>query len=446
MGRAFGKSAARGDLRKDALAAVRAAIGAADPRRLVLRELSAEGGVLTAGRFSGALDGYRRVVVVGGGKASAMMAAGVERVLGTWLDGGVVIVPEYQRPFPRLRKVRFAKSTHPLPSEKGARAVREMLGFLSGVGAGDLVVVLVSGGGSALMPAPIAGVTLKELEVTTSLLLKAGAEIGEVNCVRKHLSEIAGGRLVEKTNGAKVLALLISDVVGDDLSSVASGLTVPDPTTFSDARLILANRGIWNRVPPSVRDAVQKGAGGSTAETPKPGDRAFRRVTNVLVGSNDVATGAASEALKARGYVVTRASSVRGEARDVGKRLAALARTTPGSGRWAAVWGGETTVTVRGDGTGGRNQELALSAAIELRGTSGIMVASFGTDGVDGPTDAAGALADSSSFDRAKAMGLDPNALLENNDSHSFFRSLGDLVVTGPTGTNVNDVMLAIRR
>ncbi|MDG6989229.1 MAG: glycerate kinase [Nitrososphaerota archaeon] len=445
MGDAFGDAAAGGDLRGDALAAVRAAIDAADPRRLVLRELSAEGGVLTAGGSRGVLEGYRRVVVVGGGKASALMAAGVERVLGARVDGGVVIVPEYQRPLPKLRKVKFAESTHPLPSEKGARAVREMLGFLSGVGAGDLVIVLVSGGGSALMPAPIEGVTLKELELTTSLLLRAGAEIGEVNCVRKHLSEIAGGRLVEKTNGAEVLTLLISDVVGDDLSSVASGPTVPDPTTFSGARRILTDRGIWSRVPQSVRDAVREGAEGSTAETPKPGDRAFRRVTNVLVGSNDVATTAASEALRARGYRVTRASSVIGEARDVGKRLAALARATPGSGRWAAVWGGETTVTVRGNGIGGRNQELALAAAIELKGTSGIALVSFGTDGVDGPTDAAGALADSVSFDRARAMGLDPRALLENNDSHSFFRSLGDLVVTGPTGTNVNDVMLAIR-
>ena len=356
----------------------------------------------------------------------------------------MVIVPDYQHHLPRLKSVRIVRSTHPLPSEKGAKAVRKMLDLLQGAGSRDLVIVLVSGGGSALMPSPFRGVTVDELQLTTNLLLKAGADIGETNCVRKHLSEIAGGRLIEKMNGARVLTLLISDVVGDDVSSVASGPTVPDPTTFSDAKRILKARSIWERIPLSVRRTVQEGVEGIISETPKPGDRVFSRVANVILGSNDVATAAASQVLSNRGYRVTRASSVTGEARDVGKKLASLARAESGSGRWAAVWGGETTVTVRGGGTGGRNQEVALAAAIELRGTSGITVVSFGTDGVDGPTRAAGAIADSTTFERARARGLDPLASLRDNDSHPFFRSLGDLVVTGPTGTNVNDVMIAL--
>ena len=441
-----GQAMARSDgMKGDALRAVDAALKASDPSLLVRRAVRLDHGRLKVGGLDRTLAGYRRVVVVGGGKASGLMAAEAERILGDRIDEGVVIVPDYQRRLPRLRRVEFARSTHPLPSEKGAKAVRRMLRALDGTGRKDLVVALMSGGGSALMPAPVEGVTVEELVRTTRLLLKAGAEIGEINCVRKHLSQVAGGRLLEKTGGAEVLTLIISDVVGDDLSSVASGPTVADPTSFPQARRILEVRKAWKRIPGSVRRIIRSGIDGKISETPKPGDRVFERVTNVLVGSNEVAVSAVKTSLEGSGYRVGLVGSVTGEARMVGKRLARVIRMAPGHGRRAVVWGGETTVTVRGRGVGGRNQELALAAAIELKGTSRMAVTSFGTDGVDGTSAAAGAYADSITCERARDLGLVPERYLRDNDSHSFFRALGDLVTTGPTGTNVNDVMMALR-
>ncbi|MDE1853342.1 MAG: glycerate kinase [Thaumarchaeota archaeon] len=433
-------------MRRDALLAVEASLDAAHPSVLVRNALRLEGDRLTAGDSEYRLAGRGRVLVVGGGKASGLMAVEVARILGDRIDHGVVIVPEYQRSLPKLEKVKFARSTHPLPSEKGVRAVRKMLEVLSDARSGDLVIALVSGGGSALMPLPAEGVTVGELELTTSLLLRAGAAIGEINCVRKHLSRVSGGRLVERVRGADVLTLMISDVVGDDPSSVASGPTVPDPTTFADARRALKARKVWDAVPTSVRKVIQGGIAGTIKETPKPGNAMFARVSNVVVGTNAVACSAARVSLERAGYRVSSLlGSVTGEARAVGRRLALLARSGGGTSPWATVWGGETTVTVRGSGVGGRNQEFALAAAIYLKDSSRTTIVSFGTDGIDGATRAAGAIADSTTFQRAKVAGLDPSRFLHDNDSFSFFRSLGDLVVTGPTGTNVNDVMFAIR-
>ncbi|HKT21797.1 MAG TPA: DUF4147 domain-containing protein, partial [Nitrososphaerales archaeon] len=404
--------------RGDVLAAVEAALEAGDPRALVRGGLTRRGSILSARRARLDLDDYRRVVVVGGGKASGLMAVEAERILGDRIDGGVVIVPSYQKGLPRLAKIRFGRSTHPLPSEKGAKAVNLMLKVLEGVGSRDLVIALLSGGGSAMMPAPPAGVKVRDLEQTTELLLRAGANVEETNCVRKHLSRIAGGRLVEKSGGAKVLALVISDVVGDDLSTIASGPTVPDPTTFSDARRILAGRKIWRKVSASVRAAVMSGISGLAEETPKPGSRIFEEVENVVIGSNADACAAAKSSLESRGYRVVLRTRVTGEARMVGKELADLALS--GRGRhWAAVWGGETTVTVRGMGKGGRNQEAALAAAFELRGSSQVVVAFVGTDGVDGPTSAAGATADGTSFMRGLGLGLDAAKFLRENDSNA---------------------------
>ena len=429
-------------IRRDVLAAAEAALLAAEPSALVRRKLKVQRNRLNVGGQSLDLDSFRRVVVVGGGKASALMAAAVERALGERIDDGLVIVPDYQRGLPRLRKVRFAKSTHPLPSGKGEGAVREMLRVLDGVGAGDLVVAVLSGGGSALMPYPLEGVSVKEMALTTDLLLKAGTDIRESNCVRKHLSRISGGRLVERANGADVLALLISDVVGDDLGSIASGPTTPDPTTFLDARRVLEDRGIWKKVPISVRRVIAAGVSGSVEETPKPGSRLFDRVNNLIVGSNADACSAAKRALESRGFRAALKTGVTGEARVVGRDLARLALSRRAH-RWAVVWGGETTVTVAGKGVGGRNQEAALAAAIELEGSSGVALACFGTDGVDGPTDSAGAVVDGTTLGRGLRRGLDAAEFLRNSDSHTFFKALGDLIFTGPTGTNVNDVMIA---
>ena len=432
--------------KKDALLAAKAAIGAADPRLLVGRALKFEGNAIIAGALRLDLGASRRILVVGGGKASGLMAAEVECILQDRIDDGVVIVPEAQRSLPRLKRVEFARSTHPLPTEKGARAVRKMLGILDRLGKGDLVICLVSGGGSSLMPLPAEGVSIEALADTTKMLLNAGAEIGEINCVRKHLSQTMGGRLAERMGRAEVLSLIISDVVGNDLGSVASGPTVPDPTTFAEAMEVLRRYGVWETVPSAVRVTIGAGVEGKVDETPKPGSRLFARVHNVLVGSNSVACAAAKASLEGAGYRVPFfRDSVTGEARMVGRRLARLAPSARGAEPWAAVWGGETTVTVRGQGVGGRNQEVALAAAIALRGSSRATVISFGTDGVDGATDAAGAIADSATFARAKVEGLDPGLFLKNNDSHSFFKAIGGLVVTGPTGTNVNDVMIALK-
>lgn len=433
---------ARG-VRRDALLAVRASLEASDPALLVRRAVRVRRGTLEVEGLQLDLASFREVIVVGGGKASGLMAAEIERILGRRLDRGVVVVPDYQTFLPRLERVRFAKSTHPLPTRKGVMGVKQMLLALDGVSADDLVVALISGGGSALMPAPIEGLTVEELETTTSLLLKAGADIGEANCVRKHLSQIAGGRLVQKTGGARVVSLIISDVVGDDVSSVASGPTAADPTTFSDAMDVLRARKVWQKVPATVRDLILSGTKGDLGETPKPGDPSFDRVSNIMVGTNAVACSAALASLRRAGYNVRVAGSVTGEARKVGVALAREAASMPGR-RTAIVWGGETTVTVKGRGKGGRNQELALAAALEMRGGPEAAVVSFGTDGVDGSTDAAGAYADRTTVERAMALGLDPRRRLDDNDSNAVFDSLGDLVFTGPTGTNVNDVMIAL--
>jgi glycerate 2-kinase len=430
--------------RKDVLLAASAALAAADPGILVEKAVRVSGSKLTAGDRRIDLRSFRRVFVVGGGKASGLMAVAAERMLRDWIEDGVVIVPEYQTRLPPLARIKYEPSTHPLPSEKGARAVRKMLDVAGRAGEGDLVVCLISGGGSALMPLPVEGVSLNDLRDTTKLLLNAGAEITEMNSVRKHLSQIAGGRLVQRLGGAEVISLIISDVVGDDPGSIASGPTVPDPTTFAEAEGMLRRREIWKRVPSSVRRIIDLGAKGKAAETPKPDSPLFAKVSNLVVGSNVVACSAARTFLRKKGYRVSSfVGDVTGEARDVGSNLARLALSWSGDERRAAVWGGETTVTVRGKGLGGRNQEVVLAAAIGLHGGAATVV-SFGTDGIDGPTDAAGAICDATTLGRAEALGLKPSLFLEQNDSHAFFDALRDLVLTGPTGTNVNDVMIMV--
>jgi glycerate 2-kinase len=431
--------------RRDALLAASDALAASDPALMVRRAIRLAGSTLEAGGARYRLAGYRRVVVIGGGKASALMAGEVERELGAHLDGGIIIVPEFQTGLPHLRRLKYAKSTHPLPTRKGRAAVKKMLEEVRAVGKHDLVICLISGGGSAMMPMPLEGVSVEDLRETTNLMLRSGVEIREMNCVRKHLSQIGGGRLAELVNGADVLSLLVSDIVGDDPGSVASGPTVPDSTTFSMAEDVLRRHGIWAKAPSSVRTAILAGVAGRIEETPKPGSRVFDRVNNLLVGSNRLACAAAKGRLESLGYTVPDIiQSVTGEAREFGRKLANLARNKAKGRPWAAVAGGETTVTVKGAGRGGRNEEVALSAAIAIDGLPDVTVLSLGTDGMDGTSDAAGAIADSTSAIRARRAGLDPQKSLEENDSHTFFKMLGDLVVTGPTGTNVNDVMLVL--
>jgi glycerate-2-kinase len=405
---------------------------------------------LEIGTLSFKLSEFRRVLVIGGGKATSGMALETEQILDGWITGGSVNIPAYTKPWPKSKKINFNPASHPIPSEDGVRGVKNMLRLVGQPSEEDLVICLISGGGSALMPLPSTRILLSDKQNTTNLLLKSGAKIDEINAVRKHLSDLKGGRLAEELYPATVLSLIISDVVGDKLDSIASGPTVPDDTTYADTFTILQERRLWRSVPSSVRKRIQRGKEGKLPETPKRGSRIFKRVHNVLVGTNKESCQAAAKVLEKRGYhSLILSTRLQGEAREVGKKLAGICisireNQLPVAPPAAVVAGGETTVTVRGKGRGGRNQELVLSAASSIRGIPGILVASIGTDGVDGPTDAAGAVVDGTTVERGFKKGMDTDTFLRENDSYSLFNKLDDLIVTGPTGTNVNDIVIAI--
>ncbi len=435
-------------LRQSALAIFRAALAAAEPRAAVRRVLRREGDRLWVEGREIDLARIRRIRIVGFGKASAAMAQGVEDVLGDRIEGGVVTV-KYGHVAP-LKVVSLHEAGHPLPDANGLAGTERILGVLNEAEPEDWVICLISGGGSALLEQPVEGVTLDDLRVTTDALLRSGATINEMNALRKHLSRVKGGQLARRTR-APLLSLILSDVIGSPLDTIASGPTSPDGTTFRDAWQVIERRGVAARLPDSVVRHIERGVRGESPETPKADDPLFARVQNVVVADNAIACEAALYEAQAQGYHAQLLSTfVQGEAREVARVLVSLAREVAASGRPVArpaclVAGGETTVTVRGDGLGGRNQELALAAAIELAGSaSEVVVLSAGTDGSDGPTDAAGAIAEGGTVARAAALGLDASAFLDRNDSYHFFQPLGDLIMTGPTNTNVNDVMLVM--
>ncbi len=399
------------------------------------------------------LDAYRRVVLVGAGKAAMAMAGTLEARLGDRIDTGLVVVPHGYRTTlqagqPAPQRVEVVEAGHPVPDAAGARAAQRTLGLAEALGPDDLLLVALSGGGSSLWPAFAEGLSLDDAQQTFRLLLHSGADIHAVNTVRRHLSEIGGGKLARAAHPATVLALVISDVVGDDLAVIASGPTVPDPTTLADALAVLERFGLMKRVPASVRAHL-------TREVSAPESPDFERVQTMLVGSNRDALAAARAEAERRGYVVRlHPESLTGEAREVGRRLARAALDVEASAPTCLLWGGETTVTVTGDGRGGRNQELALAAALELdslpRPSGGadreVLLLSGGTDGIDGPTDAAGAWATPQTAARARALGLDPEGHLARNDAYPFFDALGQLLRPGPTHTNVMDVQIALVR
>ncbi len=385
---------------------------------------------------------HRRVLVLGCGKASGAMARAAEAVLGDRVAGGFVVVKDgYTVP---LQRVRLAEAGHPVPDERGLAAATRLLELAGSAGEDDLVLFLVSGGGSALTPAPAAPVTLAEKQQVTRLLLGAGATIGELNAVRKHLSRFKGGLLARAAWPATVLTLALSDVIGDPLDVIASGPTAPDPTTFATALEVLERRRVRVRTPASVLDRLQAGLKGEVGETPKPGDRVFSRVTNLVIGNNALITNAAVAAAQRLGYrphFLTR--ELQGEAREVARELIERARALDPAA--CLVAGGETTVTVKGRGKGGRCQEFALAAALELRPGDGFTVLAAGTDGTDGPTDAAGAIVDGETVGRGRAAGADPERALDDNDAHRFLRASGDLLVSGPTNTNLLDLYVLLR-
>ena len=397
------------------------------------------------------LEAYARVVVLGMGKAALAMAGVVEAQLGRRVEGGAVVVPAghprtLPERFPRPRRIEVWEGAHPIPDERSARAARRLLHLAAEAGPDDLVLVLLSGGGTALAADAAPGVPLAAAQRTFRLLLDAGADIHAMNTVRKHLTRVGGGQLARAAAPAAVLALAVSDVVGDDCSVIASGPTVPDPTTFAEAVDVLRRFRLWERVPAAVRAHLGRGADGRVPETPKPGDGAFTRARTELIGTNRDALAGAVAAAEARGYVpYVLGRAVTGEARDVAKRLVREVQALEVRQPACLLWGGETTVTVRGRGRGGRNQELALAAALALDGLRRPLVfLSAGTDGRDGPTDAAGAWVTPQTVAEARARGLLPEQYLAANDAYAFFDRLGRLIRTGPTHTNVMDLQLAL--
>jgi len=337
-----------------------------------------------------------------------------------------------------------------VPDENGLKGTQEIIKLLSNLTERDLVIFLISGGGSALLPSPRPGITLEEKQKVTDLLLSCGATIQEINALRKHLSFLKGGGLAKLVYPATLIALILSDVIGDPLDAIASGPTVPDSTTFDDCAKILGRYELWEKIPFSLAQHIREGLGGKREETLKEGDPAFHKVYNLIVGNNLLAMKAAQEMAKTLGYRTLMLSSlVEGETREVAKVHVAVAKEVLLSGNpvpspACILSGGETTVTLKGKGKGGRNQEFVLAAAPEIAGRNEIVVLSAGSDGTDGPTDAAGALADGETYGRAKAMGLDPWAYLKENDSYPFFEKLGDLLITGPTGTNIMDLHIIL--
>jgi hydroxypyruvate reductase len=388
-----------------------------------------------------------RAIAVGMGKASGAMAAALEEAWGERVAGGLVVVKEGCAV--PTRRVRVVEASHPVPDERGVAAAGAIRALAETAGPDDLLLVLISGGGSALAPAPAPPVTLADKQEVTRLLLAAGAAIGDINAVRKHCSLLKGGQLA-RAAAARTHALVLSDVIGDPLDVIASGPTVPDASTFADALAVLDRFDIRRRTPARVVDRLERGVRGEIPETPKPGDPVFARVSAEVIANNALVVDAAADEARRLGlrpHVLTRAMA--GEARTAAAALVALAREVrTGQGPVAPpaclIAGGEVTVTVRGRGTGGRCQELALAAALGLEGAPGVALLAAGTDGTDGPTDAAGAVVDGRTAARARALGLDPRARLDDNDSHAALAGTGDLVVTGPTATNLLDLYLVV--
>ncbi|HIC90441.1 MAG TPA: glycerate kinase, partial [Anaerolineae bacterium] len=441
------------NLRESAIRIVAAALKAVDPGAAVRRYLRRDGPWLQVKDRTYDLDMYEHVFIIGGGKAGLPMARAATAALGNWVTGGLVNVKAGSTARPwrvtfgsRLEtpteaqsnfesetsmRIEIVQAGHPVPDVAGMEGTRRQLALVQDLTERDLVICLLSGGGSALLPLPAPDISLEDLQSLTDLLLRSGATINEVNAVRKHCSQIAGGQLARAVAPADLVTLILSDVVGSPLDVIASGPTVPDPTTFADAHAVLERYDILAKAPPSVLTHLERGMRGEIPDTPKTGDPVFEKVLNIVIGDNAVAAEAAVARARAEGLNSLLLSTfVEGEAREVARVVAALGKEIRRNRRPVAppaclVLGGETTVTVRGQGKGGRNQELALAAGLALEGWNDVAVVGLATDGIDGPTDAAGAVADGTTVTRAREQELDPLAHLDNNDAYHFFAALG---------------------
>lgn len=429
--------------RKTAVDIFNAALRAVDPHKLVQAHCEFISATYSRERCN-------KLYLVSFGKAAfAMTRALAESPIRDIITRGIVITKYAHAPGTLAGNIEIFEAGHPVPDEEGLAATKQVIEMLQKGDRQTLVLCLISGGGSALLTAPLDGVTLGEKQQVTELLLKAGATINELNAVRKHISAIKGGRLAEIACPAKVLSLILSDVIGDPLDVIASGPTSPDETTFRAALDVIETHGLRDKIPDHILRILRKGSEGKMGETPKKGDPVFERVKNIIIGSNKTATDAAAKKATQSGFETTILSSeIQGEARNVAKWLARKAigirgRKADGK-KICLISGGETTVTVQGTGIGGRNTELALAFAEEVAGLEEITLLSAGTDGTDGPTDAAGAMVDGQTIRISRTNGLDPELYLDNNDSYTFFKNNGELLITGSTGTNVMDIQIIL--
>ena len=442
--------------RKDALRIFHAGVAAADPYQAVKRCLLSDGEQLEillnpddeAQKRTGE---WSKVHLIAFGKAACAMAKAAQEIIPAHLlADGSIAVTNYENVTP-IDNVEVIGASHPLPDKAGLNAALKCAERITRAQQGELVLVLISGGGSALIPYPVNSITLEEKIATTDLLLACGATINQINCVRKHLSQLKGGGLARMAVPADLHAFILSDVLGDDLSAIASGPTVPDPSTFDDAIAVFTAKGVWDKVPANVQQHLKQGKLGKIQETPKPGDNVFKNTTHTLIGSNAISVQASLNAAKNLGYEARLYNDhLCGEARNEADKWVRYTKSLIDGGiikPLALIAGGETTVTLKGKGQGGRNQEMALAFAIaaqrrELKEYWTFL--SGGTDGRDGPTDATGGIVDQDSIKRMIHAGVDPKAMLNNNDSYTTLISSQDLLVTGPTGTNVADLQVLL--
>jgi hydroxypyruvate reductase len=439
------------NLREDLHKIQTAALAAVDAGNAVRRYMRCRGETLNVRESSWDLSEARQIQLIGFGKAVVPMAEAAVEVLGSRIARGAIITKyDHATGYALPEKIAVIEAGHPVPDAAGQRGAEKIVSLLANADARDFVLVLISGGGSALLPLPVEGVSLSDLQMLTNLLLRSGATIDELNAVRKHLSRLKGGQLARLASPATVITLVLSDVVGDPLDVIASGPTVPDTSTYADAWAVLERYDVLSQVPKAVRAHLRQGLDGKNPETPKPGDPCFEDVCNTIVGSNRQAAQAAVTRAKALGYrALLLTTFVEGEAREVAKIAAALVKGVrrygdPVQPPACLVWGGETTVTVTGEGKGGRNQELALAAALALEDVERFCIMALATDGTDGPTDAGGATVDGSTVKRARSLGFDAIEALANNDAYPLLAAVDDLVMTGPTGTNVNDLLVVL--
>ncbi|RZB32123.1 MAG: glycerate 2-kinase [Desulfobacteraceae bacterium Eth-SRB1] len=435
-------------MRKDAEEIFYSGLRAVEPGAAVKKYCRRENNHLFIGDLRYDLSEYKNIFVIGAGKATAPMAAEIENILGDRITKGIINV-KYGHTS-KLGRIKLIEAGHPVPDKNGQQGAEAVIDLVNNAGEEDLVLCLISGGGSALLPVPFPGLTLKDKQDTIKILLSCGAAIHEINALRKHISMIKGGRLAQAAHPASLVSLIFSDVVGDNLDVIASGPTVPDSSSFGDCMTIIDKYDIREKLPKSVVKHIKNGISGMVPETPETGDPAFDKTHNLIIGSNIEAILEASKKARELGYnAMILSSMIEGDTTHVAHVHSAIAREIIQTGNpipspACILSGGETTVTIKGKGLGGRNQEFALAAAMDIAGAENIVILSGGTDGTDGPTDAAGAIADTNTLSRAITMGLNPGHFLTDNDSYHFFQKLGDLLITGPTNTNVMDLRILL--